>query len=99
MAVFYLGRRILIKMNPLPLCRNRRCSSRKYKLEKQSAEGTYYRCGCDDLYLLTLDDKFKFVREGGDAQPFRQRFSRNDFWWPAPEIFEKYRKAPQDGDE
>ena len=88
---WFLARRIFVRLNPLPLCKNKKCRSRKYHLEKEVEEGSYYRCGCGDLYLLTPDDEFKFVTPDGKAQPYRKRFSPSDSWWPAPEVFEKYR--------
>jgi len=92
-AVVVATRKFLTRINPLPLCRNKRCGSRKYEVEKHLEEGTYYRCRCGDLYLLTPDDKFLSVSSDGSVQPYMQRFDSTGYWWPAPEVFEKYRSA------
>jgi len=80
------------RLNFLPSCRNKQCSARKYVIERQSEEGVYYRCRCGDLYLLTPDDHFEFVTPDATRQPYRCRFEPHGQWWPAPELFEKYRK-------
>lgn len=80
------------RFNFLPICRNKHCSARKYIFERQSEEGVYYRCRCGDLYLVTANDQFEFVTPDGTRQPYRCRYEPYGQWWPAPELFEKYRK-------
>jgi len=75
-----------------PLCRNRRCRAHDYTKEGVADDGTFYRCKCGDLYLLTHDERFLIVEEDGTKTPYRQRFSYQ--WWPAPELFSKW-KATQ----
>ena len=91
-AAYRLILNLIGRLNFLPSCRNKQCSARKYVFERQSEEGVYYRCRCGDLYLLTANDHFEFVISDGTRQAYRCRYESHGQWWPAPEIFEKYRK-------
>ena len=81
------------RLNFLPICRNKKCRAWRYRFERKSTQGTYYRCRCGDSYLLTPDSHFKFVSLDGTMLPYRCRFEFHAQWWPDPELFEKYDKG------
>jgi len=62
---YYLIWKVLGRIYRLPLCRNRRCRAHDYTKEGVADDGTFYRCKCGDLYLLTHDERFLIVEEDG----------------------------------
>lgn len=76
---------VLDRRNALPRCRNDRCRTSQYRLERRAEEGDYYLCACGDLYVLIAGDEFRIVNKDGVSEPHKKRHYAGGPWRPANE--------------